>query len=87
MLKIVTLALTGLFIHCNLIAQQSCAQSIYLQQQLSRGEILPEQIDRVENFIDRVVHSNSTFSRSTQSETIRIPVVVHFLYHFPAEMI
>jgi len=87
MKQIWILALTGLFINITMHAQRSCGQSIYLQQQISRGQVTPGQVKAAESFISRIIQSTNTLSRTTQNAIIRIPVIVHILYHYPDELI
>ncbi len=68
--------LTGIF-SINLNAQDRCASHTYQQNQVSRANIRS-----VEEFITRSVAE----SRITAG-VIKIPVVIHNLYHYPAEKI
>jgi Pregnancy-associated plasma protein-A/Secretion system C-terminal sorting domain len=75
-----TLVLTS-----QLTAQQRCSSSVYQQEELNRNPSLAERINAIEALIKQQTESR-TFSR-TEAAVIKIPVVVHILYHTASEKI
>ncbi len=67
----------------NRVTAQSCLSNSYIQEQLKNNTGLAEKTREIELFTQQ--HSIST-SR-TEATVIKIPVVVHILYHYPGEKI
>jgi len=67
-------------------AQRACLSSDHLQNELQNNSSLAEQLNRIEGFIQHQLQVPNTSSRIFGS-TIKIPVVVHILYHLPGENI
>jgi hypothetical protein len=65
-------------------AQKKCVTMEYTAQELDQNNSLRERINDIERFTGERSFSNSQ-RVSSLPETIKIPVVVHVLYHFPAE--
>ncbi len=81
-----TLALILLVFAGRLTAQRNCFSYTYLQQQLSKDPSLRIKIEEAESFIRRQISSaNAGISRTGQASVIKIPVVVHILYHLSYE--
>ena len=68
-----------------LIAQMNCVTSSYAQEKLKNNPALNNSINGIERFT-RLVLENSSASR-IESGVIKIPVVIHNLYHTPGEKI
>lgn len=66
-------------------AQERCASHTYLQDQLSNNPGLAEKIQSAEKFTQQ--QSAGKTSSRTESTIIKIPVVVHILYHTPEQKI
>jgi hypothetical protein len=79
----------NLFIFINqLTAQRSCPTLAYLQEQLKNDPSLFEKIDAIEAFTrQQNSTTNNSLLRTNQENIIKIPVVVHVLYHQPYENI
>jgi hypothetical protein len=67
-------------------AQRACLSSDHLQNELQNNSSLAEQLNRIESFIQHQLQAPNSSSRIFGS-TIKIPVVVHILYHLPGENI
>ncbi|HLG39525.1 MAG TPA: hypothetical protein VI461_07645, partial [Chitinophagaceae bacterium] len=81
--------LLGIFIISvnQVAAQRACSSSSYLQNELNNDPSLAYQLNRIETFIQKQIADRQTINpaaRLTQF-IIRIPVVVHILYHQPGE--
>ena len=71
-----------------LIAQKNCSTFIYQQQELSKDPSLKERMNAIEAFTRQTIRTNSNIlSRPSGLNIIKIPVVVHILYHRPYENI
>lgn len=71
-----------------LAAQRSCLTAEYSQSRLTSNPTLADQVDRLEHFIQNQQPSTITNGGSgPQRRVIRIPVVVHILYHGAGENI
>jgi hypothetical protein len=72
-----------------LAAQRACTSSSYLQNELKNNPYLSDQISRIENFVRREVAKKQTGNiiAREQKFIVKIPVVVHILYHIPDENI
>jgi hypothetical protein len=75
-----TLALGG-----RLTAQEKCAAANYQTQELARTPLMKEQLAAIENFTNNHLQGRTT-SR-LDGTVIKIPVVVHILYHTQTEKI
>jgi hypothetical protein len=64
----------------SLFAQRDCGSTSYLQEQLSTNPLLEGNISRIESFIQQQLNSGLA-QREQGHQVIRIPVVVHVLYH------
>src|SRR5450432_3316733 len=81
---LIALALTN-----QLTAQQKCLAFTYQQEELRQDPSLAEKIKAIELFTQQHLNSPSNISSRTDGATsvIKIPVVVHVLYHQPSENI
>jgi len=71
----------------SLFAQRACVTSVYLQQEQARFPQIGQQIERIESFIDQRMQLASAGRLQGGQSVIKIPVVVHILYHQPKENI
>src|SRR5262245_3891143 len=62
---------------------QNCSTAVYQQEELRNNPGLAEKIREVEAFIKQ----RSTTTSRIEATVIKIPVVVHILYHYPSEKI
>ena len=74
------------------VAQRMCASAIYQQNEIKNDPHLATQIGRIEAFIQQQLKGAQTGHSGARlegagSQVIRIPVVVHILYHLPGENI
>jgi len=65
-------------------AQKKCFTSFYEQQELRHDPSLAEKINSIEGFAKSHINSGN-YRLSGSSAIIKIPVVVHVLYHSPSE--
>lgn len=70
---------------CQLFAQKNCNSHTYRQQRLKENQSLASELGRIDQFVQQYI-SDAGASR-VEETTIRIPVVVHNLYHFPNEKV
>src|SRR5215212_10211707 len=77
------LVLIGLTITTSLYSQYECRSFPYQQQFLANDPAAIAARESIENFIAQHLSSNPT--ARVQETVIKIPVVVHILYHFPSE--
>ncbi|MEO7924261.1 MAG: M43 family zinc metalloprotease [Chitinophagaceae bacterium] len=70
-----------------LAAQKNCASFTYRQEQITNNPLLAENAEAVETFANRAVAERQTMANRGESVVIKIPVVVHILYHYPNEKI
>lgn len=91
-----TLALITLVCGYQLAAQKNCSSFPYQQKQLEQQPSLREGLNNIENFTRNYIAAhanetngvaNNTNMRGGSVNVIRIPVVVHILYHQQAENI
>jgi hypothetical protein len=70
-------------------AQRTCFSAEYQQKQIANNPSLADYTTRIETFIQRQLASNALAGQGAriQQMVIRIPVVVHILYHLPGENI
>ena len=80
-MKYVWLLSLSLFCWHISLAQRGCATEDYLEQQLLIDPDLGERMDRIERFTQQYVQA----PLRSQSQIIRIPVVVHVLYKEPEQ--
>lgn len=69
----------------HLPAQDRCSHASYMQEELKRDPALANRIKGVENFLEQRQAGRPTSRLS--GVVIRIPVVVHILYHTPEQKI
>jgi hypothetical protein len=84
-MRTVLLGLIGLLATYFVSAQRDCRSFEYQQQLLQKDPGLQTSHDAAQNFVLR--HESSRVSSDVAGRTITIPVVVHVLYHYPAENI
>lgn len=83
-----TLALITLVCGYQLAAQKNCSSFPYQQQQLEQQPSLREGLNKIEAFTRQYISTNTNaMARGGSANVIRIPVVVHVLYHQPGENI
>jgi hypothetical protein len=71
-----------------LAAQKNCTSHQHQQRRLKESPSLADDISRIESFIRQQVLSGGTLrGEGMQDAIIKIPVVVHNLYHYPSEKI
>ncbi len=69
-----------------LAAQRACSTFEYQQKQLQLNPSLQDKINAVEAFTKKsIAASHNTLARLDENYVIRIPVVVHILYHDPSQ--
>ena len=69
------------------IAQQKCKQADYLQQSLAIFPDIQSRLEKVESFTEQKLQTRSNQRTDGVAGVIRIPVVVHVLYHIPGQNI
>ncbi|MBC7946651.1 MAG: T9SS type A sorting domain-containing protein [Chitinophagaceae bacterium] len=70
------------------LAQRACFTADYQQRTLHMDPNFAGNVERIEAFIQRQLNqTNSTNGARLQESVIKIPVVVHILYHLPGENI
>jgi hypothetical protein len=69
------------------LAQKKCVMQEYADQQLMQDNSLKEKLETIETFTsERINSTNENTQRIFRlPETIRIPVVIHVLYHTPEQ--
>src|SRR5258706_4772791 len=60
-------------------AQRACVYTEHLQNELTSNPSLAVELDKIENLVQR--HLTAVSTARLQGMTIKIPVVVHILYH------
>ncbi len=75
----------SLSIFTQLFAQEKCSSYPYQQSALQSDPALAERVNAIEIFIQQ--QSTSTTASRIEGTVIKIPVVVHVLYHTPEEKI
>jgi hypothetical protein len=72
-----------------LAAQRACSSADYLQNELRNDPSLANQVNSIETFIQTQIARAQTTNTAARvyGFTIKIPVVVHILYHLPGENI
>jgi hypothetical protein len=83
------LALLVLATTQQLVAQKACSTSDYQQEQLRKDPSLAATISNVEAFTRQYIAANSNTNQAARGRdnVIKIPVVVHILYHYPSQNI
>lgn len=66
-------------------AQDKCASASYLQNELTTNPGLEQQLNNIEEFTRQQL--NSFLNSRTGGTIIKIPVVVHILYHTPGQKV
>lgn len=66
-------------------AQMNCATTSYSREKMKNNLSLADNIKSIERFTQQIIESQTT-SR-IESSVIKIPVVVHILYHSPSEKV
>ena len=84
-MRTVLLGSIGLLVTYFVSAQRDCRSFEYQQQLIQKVPGLQISHDAAQNFVLR--HESSRISSDVAGRTITIPVVVHVLYHYPAENI
>jgi hypothetical protein len=82
-MRLLLLGFLTFIVNTGIKAQLNCRSHQYQLQQLSEDPALFTRITAVENQIQQ---SHDVFSRDMQG-VIKIPVVIHILYHFPSQKI
>jgi hypothetical protein len=88
-----TLALFIFAINYQLAAQRTCSSYSYQQQEIQRSPSLANAFREVETFTRQYINNNNTaatgvpMARPMGATVIKIPVVVHILYHEPSQNI
>lgn len=72
-----------------LAAQRACSSADYLQTELRNNPSLADQMNKIETFVQRQINNtlSTNMAARVQGMVIKIPVVVHILYHLPGENI
>jgi len=71
-----------------LAAQKNCTAHPYRETRLQDNALLADNISRIESFIRQQTTAGETLrGEGIQDAIIKIPVVVHNLYHYPSEKI
>jgi hypothetical protein len=84
-MRTVLLGFIGLLATYFVSAQRDCRSFEYQQQLLQKDPDLQTSHDAAQNFV--LGYESSRVSSNVAGRTITIPVVVHVLYHYPAENI
>lgn len=79
------LLIWGVVLSSSLQAQKHCSAHDYQQQRMRENPALSAGLSRMESFIQQQA-ANALTSR-VEDVTIKIPVVIHNLYHFPNQKI
>lgn len=81
------LLLTALMLSGGLFGQKRCTSQLYQQARLKENTSLAENISRIESFVRKNIAENETTAARGEEAVIKIPVVVHILYHYPTEKV
>ena len=68
-------------------AQRNCTSHSYQQDAFANNAILKNNFAAIESFIAKQQNQNTTEANRIESSIIKIPVVVHILYHTPNQKI
>jgi hypothetical protein len=71
----------------HLAAQRACSTAFYQQNQITNDPALASRVGEVETFIQHQLANRASGTARLHSTVIRVPVVVHILYHLPGENI
>jgi hypothetical protein len=86
-MRVILFTILFAFMVGNLSAQKNCYSFQYQEEQIKNDPALQQTISSLELFTrDRINQLRSSTGR-TEAVVIRIPVVVHILYHLPSEKI
>src|SRR5688500_11308032 len=83
----VFLLILSLGLYSSLIAQEKCASTPYLQEQIARDPQLTHKHAAIEKFTEAYTSNQLESRLEITSSIIKIPVVVHVLYHNQDEKI
>ncbi len=88
-LNLVAVLIVLIFTQQQLSAQRNCSAFSYQQEELKKDPTLGSRWEQVETFTRQYITNNASASfRTVQGlGVIKIPVVVHILYHYPSENI
>ncbi len=91
-MRIVLLIPVLLFTHLLAVSQEECRSAVYRQEQIARSPSLAANIAAVESFTKNWLESkknqaNGANDAGKRFSVITIPVVVHVIYHTPAQNI
>lgn len=72
-----------------LAAQRRCSMEEYAGQQVSKNPLLKSRLDEIEVFTQQKINEQGDAQRTNRimTENIKVPVVVHVLYHTPDQNI
>src|SRR5262245_42856265 len=84
-MRTVLLGWIGLLTTYFVSAQRDCRSFDYQQQRIQKDPGLQSSLNAAQNFV--LLRESSRISSDLAGKTITIPVVVHVLYHYPAENI
>lgn len=68
-------------------AQRNCTSHSYQQDAFANNAILKNNFEAIESFITKQQNQNTNEANRIESSIIKIPVVVHILYHTPNQKI
>ena len=80
----------GILLVCTVLqsyAQKNCITYAYQQQELEKDLALKNRYEAVESFVREKIHQGNGIVTEGTDQIIKIPVVVHILYHYPSEKI
>ncbi|HUR64752.1 MAG TPA: M43 family zinc metalloprotease [Chitinophagaceae bacterium] len=88
MKAVLFIILLALGVSSQLAAQKKCTSDIYQLERAKENALLAENISRIESFIQQQSTAERNQGIGSPAEmVIRIPVVIHNLYHYPSEKI
>lgn len=70
-----------------LTAQKNCVTHSYQQEQFRTDPVIKYKAEAIESFVSHLLNNPAALQTEGTEQVIRIPVVVHILYHFPSEKI
>ena len=79
---LISILFTIVTISC-LNAQRNCVSKSYQLEAFAKDAALKNNVAAIESFIARQQPQNTTEGNRIESTIIKIPVVVHILYHSP----
>lgn len=86
-MRVVIIGFLQLCIVLHLHAQKHCITYAYQQQELEKDLTLKNRYEAVESFVREKIHQGNGIVTDGTEQVIKIPVVVHILYHYPSEKI